>query len=261
MQIYKFKISLINRDVKLWREIELTSSSTVAKLAYCILASVDASGSHLFNIKYKNNRFEFIFDNMDMPLWVICHNPALYKLEELNLNTNDKMLMEYDYGTFWEFEIKVISISEMKKGSSKNYPRVTIGQVSVLDEEGCFESIGKDSLKKIDPDVYTQYMKNQIGNYRRSYEQQLVNTKKLKLNFNNNKNHDNIVDFETNKLWLSIPKDARDFYLNNAFCPNCLKKDKSGVFKNDYKISLEYGYLVINGTCANCGNPIRVVCI
>ena len=60
---------------------------------------------------------------------------------------------------------------------------------------------------------------------------------------------------------LLIPKDSRDFYLNNAFYPNCLKKDKNGVLKSDYKISLEYGYLVINGTCANCGEQIRVACI
>ena len=36
-----------------------------------------------------------------------------------------------------------------------------------------------------------KYIKSQIGNYRRGYEQHLVNTKKLKLNFNSNKDLDN----------------------------------------------------------------------
>ena len=261
MEIYNFKVSLIKRKIKLWREIEVLSNKPIAHLAYCILASVDASGSHLFNITYKNNRFEFIFDNMDMPEWIICHNPALYKLDELNLKKNDKMLMEYDYGVSWNFEICLLSISEAEKNSTIKYPRIISGKGRRLDEEGYFDYITSEDKKEIDVEIYSRLMRNEIKNYKQGYEQHLVNTKKLKLNFNENKNGKNVVDFETKKLWLSIPEEARNLYLTNAFCPTCSERHKDGIFKSNYSINLENGVLIIDGVCANCGNPIRRVCI
>lgn len=43
----------------LWRDIEISSLSTVAKLGYSIIAAFQAQGSHLFCITHRNLRYEF----------------------------------------------------------------------------------------------------------------------------------------------------------------------------------------------------------
>ena len=44
--VYKFKVRLCELESKIWRDIEITSVSSVAKLGY------------LFKIKFKGNRYE-----------------------------------------------------------------------------------------------------------------------------------------------------------------------------------------------------------
>ena len=36
--------------------------------------------------------------------------------------------MEYDYGAGWEFEIELLSVIEMKRGTGTHYPNVTDGK-------------------------------------------------------------------------------------------------------------------------------------
>ena len=50
--VYEFEIKLCNLEDKYWRRIEITSVSTVAKLAYAIMASFELSGSHLFSVRF-----------------------------------------------------------------------------------------------------------------------------------------------------------------------------------------------------------------
>lgn len=65
--VYEFEIKLCNLEDKYWRRIEITSVSTVAKLAYAIMASFELSGSHLFSVRYINSYFEFYNDNAIQP--------------------------------------------------------------------------------------------------------------------------------------------------------------------------------------------------
>ena len=178
MQVYKFIITLLNRQVELMREIEVLSNATIAHLAYCILASVNASGSHLFNINHKNNRFEFVYDEMDDFAFAVCYNPALYTLNDLNLNINDKLEMEYDYGASWIFNIKLISIDEMKKGAHRHYPYITKGVGCGLDEDGYFENTIEDNNKEIDIKLYNCLFKDDVWKLQDGYEQHIINTKK-----------------------------------------------------------------------------------
>ena len=181
MQVYIFKISLIERNVELWRELEVLSNATVANLAYCVLASVDASGSHLFNIDYNNNRFEFIYDEMEDFAPAVCYNPSLYTLDELNLNLNDELKMEYDYGASWEFNIKLISVNEMKKGTHRHYPYITKGVGRKLDEEEYFENLTDEDKKEINIKHYNVLFKDDVWRMQEGYEQHIINTKKTDL--------------------------------------------------------------------------------
>ena len=68
--VYKFRVKLQELEIYLWRDIEVSSLSTVAKLGYAILAAFQAQGSHLFGITYDNFRYEFdydgeVFDSLD----------------------------------------------------------------------------------------------------------------------------------------------------------------------------------------------------
>ena len=61
--VYRFKVRLRELEDYIWRDIEITSVSTVAKLVYAILAAFEAEGSHLFCMKFGDERYEIVFDD------------------------------------------------------------------------------------------------------------------------------------------------------------------------------------------------------
>lgn len=132
--VYKVKVSLVGLEDIMWREIEFSSLSTVAKLGYAILATFETQASHLFNIKYKENRYEIMFDCIEYNYDNII-DPTNIKLSSLKLNVGDELSMEYDYGDGWEFKIELLSITEMKKGTGNHYPFVLNGQGRGLIED------------------------------------------------------------------------------------------------------------------------------
>ena len=93
-EVYKFKISLESLDKHIWRDIEITSVSSVAKLGYAVLAAFKATASHLFCVKFAGVNYEFMFDGVEKE----AVNPAEVKLSSLKLKTGDILTMEYDYG-------------------------------------------------------------------------------------------------------------------------------------------------------------------
>ncbi len=125
--IYKFKVRLCELESIMWRDIEITSVSSVAKLGYAVLAAFESTASHLFNIKFKGKRYEIIFEDDDFNDEPAI-DPTITKLSALKLNAGDKLSMEYDYGAGWEFEIELLSVSEMKRGAGTHYPYVTDGK-------------------------------------------------------------------------------------------------------------------------------------
>lgn len=108
-EVYKFKVTLSDLEDKIWRDIEITSVSSVAKLAYSVLAGFEGTASHLFNIRYNGKRYEIEFEDLGIEEPAI--NPITTKLETLKLKVGDTLTMGYDYGAGWEFAIKLISIS------------------------------------------------------------------------------------------------------------------------------------------------------
>lgn len=124
--VYKFKVTIKEVHDKIWRDIEISSLSSVAKLGYTILATFEAAASHLFNIKFNGKRYEIVIED-DFEFEPVI-DPIKTKLSALKLAVGDVLEMEYDYGAGWEFTIKLVTITEMKKGSGNHYPYVTAGQ-------------------------------------------------------------------------------------------------------------------------------------
>lgn len=125
--VYKFKVKLCGLENVIWRDIEITSVSSAAKLGYAVLAAFESTASHLFNIRFDGKRYEIVFEEDDFDDEPAI-NPIKTKLSTLKLRVGDKLSMEYDYGAGWEFEIELLSITEMKRGAGTHYPYVTDGK-------------------------------------------------------------------------------------------------------------------------------------
>ena len=162
--LYKFKVTIKQVPDKIWRDIEISSLSSVAKLGYTILASFEAAASHLFNIKFNDKRYEIVIED-DFEFEPVI-DPIKTKLSALKLSIGDVLEMEYDYGASWKFTIKLVAITEMKKGSGNHYPYVTAGQGrGIIEDRPPFELaeiIEKTDKTGILPQVCDNFLDEEI---------------------------------------------------------------------------------------------------
>ena len=192
--VYKFKVKLRGLENFIWREIEMTSVSSVAKLGYAVLAAFESTASHLFNIRYDGKRYEIMFEEDDFDDEPAI-DPIRTKLSALKLSVGDILTMTYDYGADWEFEIELLSITEMKRGAGKHYPYVTDGRgkgiienissyelveiVTRTDEDGAVPTIinmysGEESewdYRKFDIEYCNAFIKDKILKVQLAYEE------------------------------------------------------------------------------------------
>ena len=169
--VYKFKVRLCELENIIWREIEITSVSSVAKLGYAVLAAFESTASHLFNIRLDGKRYEILFEDdgfNEEP----AIDPIRTKLSTLKLKVGNKLTMEYDYGAGWKFEIELLSITEMKRGAGTHYPYVTDGKGKGIIEDispyELAEIIEKTDMNGILPKITDMYSgKEREWNYRK----------------------------------------------------------------------------------------------
>lgn len=159
--VYKFKVKLKELEDVIWRDIEITSVSSVAKLGYSILAAFESTASHLFNIKHNGKRYEIVFEKDDLE-GESAIDPIKTKLSKLKLTVGDTLAMEYDYGAGWEFSVRLVSITEMKRGTGTHYPYVTDGKGKGIIEDtspyvlaDIVEKTDKDSAIPKVPDMFS----------------------------------------------------------------------------------------------------------
>lgn len=146
--VYKFKVKLKELETIIWRDIEITSVSSVAKLGYAILAAFESTASHLFNIRYNGKRYEIVFEEDDFDDEPAI-DPIKTKLFTLKLIEGDALTMKYDYGAGWEFSIELMSVTEMKRGAGKHYPYVTDGKgKGILEDTSPYELL--EAIKHTD---------------------------------------------------------------------------------------------------------------
>lgn len=182
--VYRFKVKLKELPKIMWRDIEITSVSTISKLVYTILAAFEADAYHLFSITFRNIRYEKFFEEnnqqqellttkikelfkasgKEIPLEdlfesEISADPTKTKLSDLKLSKGDVLHMEYDFGAGWEFSIKLTHITEMKKHMGTHYPCVIDGQ-----GQGIIEDMSPYELAEIIEET------NQTGNLPKIYD-------------------------------------------------------------------------------------------
>lgn len=284
--VLEFHIELVGLEKNFWRDIQISDNTTVAKLGYTIMASFEGQASHLFNIKYKERRYELLVeqDEFEGPLGPAI-NPMKVKLKDFSFEPGDILTMEYDYGAGWEWTIEYKNKFPMRKGTGKHYPYITAGAGRGIIEDtsvGELKTIIKQIEKRNEPIVIPDYrspggekrwdhrwwdldcinglLKWDIEEIRYAYEEPFesgeVDAAAIYLK-DLPPVGENIIDFTAQQKWMSIAPSNRELLLGNAFCLNC----HVGIFNQGYKLrNLSNGDIAIDGTCQGCGEKIcRVV--
>lgn len=134
-QVYTFKITYQECGNKIWRTFEVSSNYDLASLGYMVLASFRTMAYHLFSIKCKGIEYETDIENYgEYPLL------REQKLSNLNLIIGEHMQMIYDFGCEQMFDIELIDIYEMPRGSGRSYPRVIDGKgKGIIDDMSAYE--------------------------------------------------------------------------------------------------------------------------
>lgn len=122
-RVYTFKIVYIGCENKIWRDIQISSNSTMAVLGYAVLSSFSTCAYHLFMMTYKGTNYELGDEEFQAKPKLMSET----KLGNLKLEIGDKIHMIYDFGEEQEFEITLLSDEEMPKGSGRAYPKVSDG--------------------------------------------------------------------------------------------------------------------------------------
>ena len=172
--VYRFKVRLRELEDYIWRDIEITSVSTVAKLGYAILAAFEAEGSHLFCMKFGDERYEIVFDDIYEDFDIEVTDPTSVKLSSLKLKAGDSLSLEYDYGASWVFDIEFLSSAPMKKGMGTHYPYITDGMGWGIIEDTCPEEllnqIKTNEIRNFDLETSNYLLKGMVQRMQESYE-------------------------------------------------------------------------------------------
>lgn len=144
-RVYTFKIIYMGCENKIWRDIKISSKSTLAVLGYAVLSSFSTCAYHLFYMEYKGTNYELNDEEFQTKPKLMAET----KLGNLKLEIGDKINMIYDFGEEQEFEITLLSDEEMSRGSGRAYPKVSDGAGrGIIDDMSAEDLLGL--IKKID---------------------------------------------------------------------------------------------------------------
>lgn len=151
MKVLKLRVGIEGLEEKIWREIEVLEKSTVADLAYTILATFNSLAYHLYDLEYKGKTYHCGICIEEAPDQANVINATITEISKMCLEKEDTLKMTYDYGSTNTFNIKVLDIQELEKVQSENYPKVVAGAgLGMLDDIADFElkEIVEDTDKK-----------------------------------------------------------------------------------------------------------------
>ena len=156
-KVYTFHITYEGMEEKIWRKVEVSSNYRLDQLGYMVLAAFDTLAYHLFEFYYDDDRFEI--PNEDAPFEQI--DMANFKLHQLDLKLDDRIRMDYDFGTTQTFWLELIEIADMKRGWGRRYPYILDGAGrGIIDDMSCEELSERvaqiDRTGKTDEPIYYQ---------------------------------------------------------------------------------------------------------
>ena len=154
-KVLTFKVGIEGLEDKICRCIEITDRRTVADLAYTILATFDSLAYHLYDIKHGNDRYDCMIDPLDLREYNF-KDAVRTKLSDVDFENNNKMIMEYDFGSTTTFIITYLESRNMEKYNGNHYPYIIDGAGrGMLDDMCDFEL--KEVVEDIDKKGYSDH--------------------------------------------------------------------------------------------------------
>ena len=154
-KVFTFQVGIEGLEEKIWRKIEITDRRTVADLAYTILATFDSLAYHLYDIKHGNDRYDCMIEPLELDG---CNfkDAVRTKLSDVDFENNNKMIMEYDFGSPTTFIITYLESRNMEKYNGNHYPYIIDGAGrGMLDDMCDFEL--KEVVEDIDEKGYSEH--------------------------------------------------------------------------------------------------------
>ena len=145
-KVLTFKVGIEGLENKIWRKIEITDRRTVADLAYTVLASFDSLAYHLYEIIHNDDRYDCMVDPLDLGDYNF-KDAVKTKLSDVDFSDN-KMLMNYDFGSTTTFIIEYLESRDLERNNGKHYPYVIDGE-----GRGMIDDMSDFNLKEIVDDI------------------------------------------------------------------------------------------------------------
>lgn len=164
-RLYSFKITYEGCDSKIWRIATVSSNYSLAQLGYLILATFDTMAYHLFEMNYKDTTYLFTEEECENLFFEDTGTCALLgcaKIGRLGMRTGDVIEMTYDQGCCQVFEITLLEISDMPKGSGRSYPKILDGAGRGIIDDMPPEELA-EIIEKIDKDGHSEIYYSSIG--------------------------------------------------------------------------------------------------
>lgn len=150
-----FNVGIEGLEDKIWRKIEITDRMTVADLAYTILATFDSLAYHLYDIIHMNDKYDCMIEPLDLGNYIF-KDAVNTKLRDVDFEKDNKMIMEYDFGSTTTFNITYLESREYNEYKGYLYPNIVDGQGrGMLDDMTDFDL--KEIVADIDKKGYSEH--------------------------------------------------------------------------------------------------------
>ena len=154
-KVLTFQVGIEGLEDKIWRKIEITDRRTVADLAYTILATFDSLAYHLYDVTHGKDRYDCMIDPQEFSHFN-NKNAVITKLSDVDFENDNKMIMEYDFGSTTTFIITYLESRDMEKNNGNHYPYIVDGAGrGMLDDMCDFEL--KEVVEDIDKKGYSKH--------------------------------------------------------------------------------------------------------
>ena len=154
-KVFTFQVGIEGLEDKIWRKIEITDRRTIADLAYTILATFDSLAYHLYDIKHGNDRYDCMIDPIDLRNYNF-KDAIRTKLSDVDFENNNKMIMEYDFGSTTTFIITYLESRNMEKYNGNHYPYIVDGAGRGMIDDMCDFEL-KEVVEDIDKKGYSDH--------------------------------------------------------------------------------------------------------
>lgn len=125
---YVLDVRLKEQENQCWRTLQLPATLTLAQLCYAIMSVFCCDGGHLFSIEYKKT--EYYCDAFESDMYdVEVEYASEIVLPELNLRKGSHMVMTYDFGDNFMFDITVKDVKNF-------HHRLLSDDIKVLEGKG-----------------------------------------------------------------------------------------------------------------------------